>query len=295
MLRALAVALLSRTHRAPLLCQGLRALSTLDELRRRLGAAEQRAAEEAAARAEEAAALKAAELRAAEEAAARKAAEKVIFLLRMRSMAGSTSASTPSKSDLHRQGAPDPVLTDLPSILRGLPAAPGSSAAVWGRYLASRPAPPAALKELDKRRDMHPSVKALLSLLVPAERMRLWQEDRVHDDAGGAHIAPDFTLTAARDASPSVIGALFCIEVKLPGKIGSAVEQACAYMRRRVYRLCLEADDRGEGMDKIEVFGVGLDGDEIVLLRMVSGAPSGAGASFAVQRADVAAPSTTAE
>ena len=292
--RTLAFALLSRAHRSPLLLrQGVRALSTLEELQRRLEAAEQRAAEDAAAR-------RAAELRVADEVAARKAAEqraatsdlraetsdkglylagKENFLLKMRSMSGASSVSTQSQTDTYRQGAPVAEVAALSSILRGLPAAPGSCAAVWDRYLARRPASPAAVAKLDERRDVHPSVKALLSVLVPAERMRLWQEERVHDDAGGAHIAPDFTLTAARDASPSVIGALFCIEIKLPGEIEFAVRQACAYMRRRVYRLCQEADDRGEDMDKIEAFGVALDGDHVVLLRMASGAPGG-GASF---------------
>ena len=275
------------TRRLPLLLRQLRALSTVKDLQLLLRAAELRAAEAEAARvaAEKVSFL--AELRAAEaeaardkEVVARVAAEKVSFLTNMRSMSASSAASTKSRSDLHRHGAPVPTIVSTASLLRGAPAAAGNCGEVWRRYLASCPAPPAPDPDkLDERRDVHPSVKVLLSLIVPAESKRVWQEECLPDDAGGAHVAPDFTLTAARDAAPSVIGALLCIEVKLPGEITDAVEQACAYMRRRVYRLCQEADDRGEDMDKIEAFGVALDGDSVVLLRMASGAPA-AGASF---------------
>lgn len=58
-------------------------------------------------------------------------------------------------------------------------------------------------------------------------------------------------MTHSHDASPSLLGAAFLVEVQRPGKLGDADEQATAYGRRRVYKLLAEARSRGEAGDTI--------------------------------------------
>jgi len=92
-------------------------------------------------------------------------------------------------------------------------------------------------------------------------------------------VRPDFLLTHVRDASASTVGAAVVVEVKLPGCIGDAVVQLCAYLRRRVYKLCCERYARGEPFNDIFALGAATDGCSVVLVRMLSGAPM-PGASF---------------
>jgi hypothetical protein len=68
-------------------------------------------------------------------------------------------------------------------------------------------------------------------------------------------------------------------EAKLPGFIKEAARQARTYLRRRMYKLCCEADARGDAMDGLFAYGVATDGVHVVIARMRSGAP-GPGASF---------------
>jgi hypothetical protein len=78
----------------------------------------------------------------------------------------------------------------------------------------------------------------------------------------------------------SIIGALIIAEVKLPGDLNAAVRQTCAYLRRRVYKLCCERRARGEPFDDIFALGAATDGREVLIVRMLSGAPAAPGGSF---------------
>ena len=119
---------------------------------------------------------------------------------------------------------------------------------------------------------MHPLLNSLLRAATPPQ-LRLWWERVAADDVPHAEAKPDFLVTRARDTQPSLLGAVAIVEVKLPGAIEKAVSQACAYMRRRIFKLVSESDARGEDLSSICTWGVATDGEMVVLLRMRSGAP----------------------
>jgi hypothetical protein len=108
----------------------------------------------------------------------------------------------------------------------------------------------------------------------------VWGNVIAEDDVPCAKIRPDFSITHARDAAVSVIGALLAVEVKLLGNLDDAVTQTCAYLRRRVYKICCEREARGEPCHDVFALGIATDGNNIVLVRVASGAP-GPGGSFA--------------
>jgi hypothetical protein len=250
-------------------------------------AAEARAAEAMAAaeaRAAEAMAVvvaRAAEATAAADARADAAAVDLIgeakahFLTRMKSVSCSNSKDTPSGSD-KRRGALEPDFGAVPvDVLEKCPEA--SAVDITKRYgdfakrIASMrfTAPGAKLEEV---RDVHPVLNALLASAA-SHSLRVWRERVATDDVTVAEMRPDFTLTHCRDAAPSTIGALVIVEAKLPGNLASAVKQVAAYLRRRVFKLCLERSSRGEPFADVFSLGVGTDGREIVFVRVRSGAP----------------------
>jgi hypothetical protein len=102
--------------------------------------------------------------------------------------------------------------------------------------------PPPAAAALDENADVHPAVEWVLRAAAVACGLRVWHERKTADCVEGAPVRPDFTLTGDRDAAPSTIGALVIVEAKLPGNLANAVKQVAAYLRRRVFRLCLELD-----------------------------------------------------
>ena len=215
-----------------------------------------------------------------EERAGRLAAETLVFLAEMRGVAGSSSDDTTTRADVARRGATEPVPGHADAVLAGLPLpARRSVEAAWAaaalRHTAAWAAPP---PELAENAHVHPTVERLLEAVV-ARDLRVWHEALVEDDVPTAKIRPDFTLTHARDVGVSTIGAAVQVEVKLPGFIKDAVTQVCAYLRRRVYKCCCERHARGEPFDDIFALGVATDGNDVVIVRMLSGAPA-LGGSF---------------
>jgi len=198
------------------------------------------------------------------------------FLGCMRGMSSSSAAESASGSDVWRRGAPIPDTVSLATLLPDLTAGgPAECAAAWAAGCRSArdlalPAPlPSNLKETTH---LHPLLNSLLRAATPPQ-LRLWWERVAADDVPHSEAKPDFLVTRARDAQPSLLGAVAIVEVKLPGAIEKAVSQACAYMRRRIFKLVSESDARGEDLSSICTWGVATDGEMVVLLRMRSGAP----------------------
>jgi hypothetical protein len=106
----------------------------------------------------------------------------------------------------------------------------------------------------------------LLAAAVARNALRVWHEGRAEDDVPAAKIRPDFLLTHTRDAGASTIGAAIMVEVKLPGCLADASVQLCAYLRRRVYKLCCERHARGEPFDDIFALGAATDGHDILIV-----------------------------
>jgi len=173
--------------------------------------------------------------------------------------------------------------TSVDDFFRGFPlanAAADKNAMTVLRGLASVWAPPPAAQVLSENRDMHQSIGWALRAAATDSVLRVWHERKAADCVEGASVRPDFTLTGSRDAAPSTIGALVQVEVKLPGDVEKGARQMRAYLRRRVFRLCCEADARGEPIDEIFSLGAATDGHWVVLVRVDSGAPA-AGATYA--------------
>ena len=226
-----------------------------------------------------------ARLDAHKEQALRVEAETDAFLVEMRNFADSLSPDISSHADVAWRGAPVPVLRDAAAVLDGLPLpARDSASRAWAEFAHAHarewaPPPPEG-KELAEIRGVHASVSRLLAAVVARDALRVWREGyEGGDDVPTAKVGPDFILTHVRDAGASTVGAAVAIEVKLPGCIDSAVAQLCAFLRRRVYKLCCERRARGEPIDDILALGAATDGCSVVLVRMLSGAPA-PGAAF---------------
>jgi hypothetical protein len=151
---------------------------------------------------------------------------------------------------------------------------------VWSAWAAFRDrhaetwrAPPSTSSQLRENRHVHPSIRLLLEAAAASGGLRVYHDAAAPDDVERAHIRPDFTLTSARDSGPSTVGGLLLVEVKLPGNLDDAQYQTRVYLRRRVFKLCCEADERGEPLDDIAAFGAATDGVSVVIVRIASGAP----------------------
>jgi hypothetical protein len=221
--------------------------------------------------------LKAAEAKA-------EAAFKETFIAKLEGMSGSASESNASGggSDVARRGAPAPVEAPLDVVLPALPSRRTAAVSLWCTFkqrAASLPQP--LLREhMREVADVHPVVKALFdAALRPGCDLRLWHDIVTADSIPVQEMQPDFVITHARDAQPSVIGALLLVEVKLPEDLKTAVAQACNMGRRRMLRLFREADRRGDELHSITVLVAATDGYDIRILRIRSGAPP-AGSSY---------------
>jgi len=244
--------------------------SDVSDLLRRLELAEARAdAERALADAERA--------RADAERARADAAEKKAFVAKLDGIAASGSESSPA--DVERRGAPAPVIADEGAVALGMPALEEAEArASWARYVAAHapaPAAPGAPRAVAEVRAVQPVVErlSLCAAGAEAEQLRIWLGREASDDNAAAAAIPDQVWTHARDAAPSIIGALVIVEVKKPGHLNSAIAQAAKYLRRRVAALFHEADARGESGHGIFSVAAATDGHYLALLRMASGAP----------------------
>ena len=211
--------------------------------------------------------------------ASRASSEKTVFYVRMMAISSSSSGDTPSDVDTTRRGAPTPVSVSEEAFFAGFPAvAMGAVQALWSNctslLFAEWKAPTGST--LDENRDVHPVVAAVLRALMPLG-LRLWQNFIAEDDVPCAKIRPDFTVTHKRDAAVSVVGGLLAVEVKLLGELKKAVTQTCAYLRRRVYKICCEREARGESCDDVFALGVATDGLNVVFVRVASGAPAPGG------------------
>ena len=246
----------------------------------RLAAEEGRLAAEAA-RKEEAAKRLVAEAAREAEAAGRLAAEVALnaeakrgFFDRMKAISSSSAADSSNSADVVRRGAPAAVEVPLEELLAGMPQGDAQvTAAAWEKFALSHASdwhePTVKFKE---NLHMHPTIKRLLEPLLPPY-LKLWCNAVTEDEERGAHIQPDFSVTHARDSLPSLIGAALLVEVKLPDNLQQACNQACCYMRRRIYRLSCECDARGEALPGISTYAVATDGKKLVILRMGTGAP----------------------
>jgi hypothetical protein len=261
----------------------------MEELQQQLAAAllsqeltEAKFAVAEAAREKEAAGRLEAEAAREKEAAGRIAAEAALaaeakrgFFDRMLSISCSNAADSTNDSDAVRRGAPAASEVPLEELLADIQVEGQSVVAdtAWAAFLQSHlrdwTVPRGKLKE---NLHMHPTIKHLLSSLLPRE-FQLWCNVLTEDEESTAHIQPDFTVTHARDSLPSLFGAALLVEVKLPGNLVQACNQACCYMRRRIYKLCCESDARGEVLHDITVYGVATDGKQVVILCMDTGAP----------------------
>lgn len=228
--------------------------------------------------------LASANARADSERARAETLAKEVFFTSMRAISSSSAADTSSRSDVARRGAPEPCV-DVGDVLNeGFPLSDETAvcdawASFCARHAASWKRPKGA--KVKENRDVHPTIQWLLEAIVhaPSPALRVWHDAAAPDDIKRAHVRPDFTLTVLRDAAPSTIGAALFVEVKKPGHIDDAVCQACTYARRRVFKLCCEADARGEPLDGIFAFAAATDGAHVVIVRVSSGAPR-AGESF---------------
>ena len=119
---------------------------------------------------------------------------------------------------------------------------------------------------------MHPLVSCMLRAAAPPG-LKVLSDIIALDEAPKAPIWPDFILTHWRDAEPSLHGALVLVEVKLPGLLLTAVQQAAIYLRRRICELSTESNNTGRNgsMHGIFAYAVATDGNSLVLLRMTSG------------------------
>ena len=200
---------------------------------------------------------------------------KKCFFKDMRSISSSSAVDTKSSQGEERLDAPTPSgFHDLLCAFPEVNTRDRNVKSAWAAFCEQhsecwRP-PPAKLKE---NRDVHPSIARVLDAVVPLNDLRVWHDKLAPDEIGSAQIRPDFTLTGRRDATPSTIGALLFVEVKLPGQLEDAATQTRTYLRRRVFKLTEEADNRGEALDGIFSYGVATDGARMVLIRVDSGAP----------------------
>ena len=221
--------------------------------------------------------LELAEARADAERARADAAEKKAFVAKLDGIAASGSES--SQADVERRGAPAPVIADEGAVALGMPALEEAEArASWARYVAAHapvPAAPGAPRAVAEVRAVQPVVErlSLCAAGAEAEQLRIWLGKEASDDNAAAAAIPDQVWTHARDAAPSIIGALVIVEVKKPGHLISAIAQAAKFLRRRVAALFHEADARGESGHGIFSVAAATDGHSLALLRMASGAP----------------------
>ena len=208
---------------------------------------------------------------------------KATFIALLDSIAA--GASEGSTSDKTRRRAPEPVAASLEDVVRSCPAiADGDHLAEWALYsaqhrglleerrAAARAPTAATLREVG---DVQPFVSLVARRAAGADcRLRLWAGVRAEDDIAADAMTPDQVWTHSRDAAPTSLGALFIVEVKKPGGLAAAVDQAVNFARRRVAKLFHEADSRGESAHDVSALAAGTDGNEIVLVRVLSGAPA---------------------
>jgi hypothetical protein len=212
--------------------------------------------------------------RAREEAQrARDAAELELFEVQLQVMAGAGSES--SAGDVAaRYGAPPAVLEEK-LLARWPKPAPVAVQVAWSalrvRLAHSDIAAANAAPGSFEARCVHPPVRdALLEAMSTGTcGLRLWSGGV----AAGCNTA-DFLFTHLRDRLPSLLGAAVLLEVKPPGELEAAVTQALNVARRRMCELFAAAQRRGNvPLHALEVFAIATDGLQLVVLRVVSGAP----------------------
>jgi hypothetical protein len=217
------------------------------------------------------------------QAAVRKARQGE-FLANMRAISSSSSVDTASCAD-ERRGAPAPtcIATDAFFVRAGYgdEVAAASDAAVTGAWRRFREGVSAAkwpargtVAKVDENKHMHPLFALLLAAVLEDQgTLRLVRNEVTPDEVAVAQMQPDFSVVHARDTMPTLLGAVFMLEVKLPGNQAGAERQAHAYARRRVYPLLLEALNRGEAGDAVSTVVAGSDGRLVTLSLVMSGAP----------------------
>ena len=199
------------------------------------------------------------------------AAWKATFISLLDGMAASSESSP---GDVERRRAPAPVLAAMEAVVAGTsPLVQEAAAAAWLAYRSEHA--PASRGHTSEVRGVQPIVARLARCAAGAAgELRQWLGKTADDDTAPAAVAPDQLWSHARDAAPSMLGALLIVEVKKPGNLASAVAQAAKYLRRRIAALFHEADARGESAHDIFALAAATDGDSIALLRMSSGAPA---------------------
>jgi hypothetical protein len=213
------------------------------------------------------------------------AAEVKSYFTQMRAISSSSSVDTVTNADEFRRGAPLPTVVSIEDVLVGIPAAADgglSSSAQWAAFALDHQTswkPPKSSAILDEVSDVHPTVRRVLNAIT-SPVLRIWSGVTAPDDIPKAEMTPDFTATHVRDSALSTLGALLIVEVKLLGDMYNARRQTRIYLRRRVHKLCLEREARGESCEDVFALGVATDGRQVVLMRVDSGAPP-AGQSFA--------------
>ena len=232
------------------------------------------AAEAQAAADREARAMAESKAAAAEEA--RDSAEEMRFVAELKAISTSASDAT-SHVNESRRDAPEPaVSTD--TVLESFPVLDeGVVVTAWNNFRAAwgLRVPPSREPKGSEARDVHPVIECMLqACLASRPDLRLHHDKVVHDDIAVATAKPDFTVTHARDAQSSLLGAVFMVEVKLPGGIDDAEVQARAYGRRRVYKLFKEARARGDTGSAAGTVVAATDGSFLSLSRIDSGAPA---------------------
>jgi hypothetical protein len=213
---------------------------------------------------------------------AREAAQRDKFCSDMRGIGSSSSTGTNSRSDEARRGAPPPVEIPLEgffgdSALAGDANEKTAATAMWAAFKTAHGnewTPPEA-GTFTENKHVHPTIGCLLRTLVPSY-LRLWCNETAVDGTAKAEIKPDFTFSHVRDVMPSLLGGVLFVEVKRPGNIDNAVQQAIIYLRRRVWMMYSESLARGVShlsLHFLHAYALATDGAEVVFVRVRSGVP----------------------
>jgi hypothetical protein len=204
------------------------------------------------------------------------------FESNLRGMSGTGSESA-AGGDVTRRGAPPPV-EDKSLLLQWPEPSPVALQAAWSqlcdRLGSSGAAAAAPAQGSFEVRRMHPPMRDTLLAAMDAGKcqLRFWTGVIAADSVPSNEMKSDFMFTHLRDRLSSLLGAAVLVEVKSPGDMQNAITQAGNYARRRMREVFAAARLRGDvALHELAVWAVATDGREVVIMRVMSGAPKPGG------------------
>jgi hypothetical protein len=204
------------------------------------------------------------------------------FESNLRGMSGTGSESA-AGGDVTRRGAPPPV-EDKSLLLQWPEPSPVALQAAWSqlcdRLGSSGAAAAAPAQGSFEVRRMHPPMRDTLLAAMDAGKcqLRFWTGVIAADSVPSNKMKSDFMFTHLRDRLSSLLGAAVLVEVKSPGDMQNAITQAGNYARRRMREVFAAARLRGDvALHELAVWAVATDGREVVIMRVMSGAPKPGG------------------